>query len=53
MAAFDFFVTLATASSLATTSAATGASSFLQTSTAITTLVVAQYALSYMRRRFK
>ena len=51
MTAFDFLVTLATASLLATAGASRSWSSFLQATAAITTLIAAQYVLSIARRR--
>ncbi|MDQ6646067.1 MAG: DUF421 domain-containing protein, partial [Pseudomonadota bacterium] len=51
MTAFDFLVTLATASLLATAGASASWSGFVQAMAAITTLIAAQYVLSIVRRR--
>ncbi|MEP7184393.1 MAG: YetF domain-containing protein [Rhodanobacter sp.] len=51
MTAFDFLVTLATASLLATAGASESWSGFTQAMAAITTLIAAQYLLSIARRR--
>lgn len=52
MTAFDFLVTLATASLLATAAASGSWSSFEQAVAAITTLIAVQYVLAVLRRRF-
>lgn len=51
MTAFDFLVTLASASLLATAAVSTKWSQFAQAVTAITTLISAQWALAALRRR--
>lgn len=51
MTAFDFLVTLATGSLLATAAACARWSSFVQAVAAITTLIGAQYVLAIIRRR--
>lgn len=51
MTAFDFLVTLTSASLLATACAASSASAFFQPVAAITTLILAQTALAFFRRR--
>ena len=51
MTAFDFLVTLSSASLLATAGASEHWSGFAQAVAAITTLITAQYALSVVRRR--
>ena len=53
MTAFDFLVTLATASLLASACVATGWSSFFQPIAAITTLILAQLGLAFLRRQSK
>lgn len=50
MTAFDFVVTLASASLLATAAAATNWTAYLQALVALTTLLVAQYVLALIRR---